>query len=81
MKNSYLGIKERKKGLKSLLTYMFGNSKHLWMWDYNSLSKVLTEVGFSKIRRGKFNDSDDKMFLLVENKERFENCLSIEVVK
>ena len=81
MKDSYLGIKERKKGLKSLLTYMFGNSKHLWMWDYNSLSKVLTEVGFSKIRRGKFNDSDDKMFLLVENKERFENCLSIEVVK
>ena len=60
---------------------MFGNSKHLWMWDYNSLSKVLTEVSFIKIRGCKFNDSDDKMFLLVENKERFENCLSIEVVK
>ena len=81
MKDSYLGIKERKKGLKSLLTYMFGNSKHLWMWDYNSLSKVLAEVGFTKIRRCKFNDADDKMFLSVENKERFENCLSIEVFK
>ena len=56
---------------------MFGNSKHLWMWDYNSLSKVLTEVGFTKIKLCKFNDSDDKMFLLVENKERFVNVLSI----
>jgi SAM-dependent methyltransferase len=81
MKDNCLGVKERKKGLKSLLTYMYGNSKHLWMWDYNPLSKVLAEVVFTKIRRCKFNDADDKMFLLVENKQRFENCLSIEVVK
>jgi len=51
------------------------------MWDYNSLSVILKDIGFIKIRRCEFNDSVDKSFLLVEEKPRFENCLSIEVSK
>ena len=81
MNNSLLGVTERKRGLKQILTDMIGNSKHLWMWDYYSLSDELREVGFSDIRRCEFNDSSDEMFLKVEEKDRFVNCLSIEVIK
>ena len=81
MNNSLLGVTERKRGLKQILTNMIGNSKHLWMWDYYSLSEELREVGFSDIRRCEFNDSSDEMFLKVEEKDRFVNCLSIEVIK
>ena len=81
MNNSLLGVTERKRGLKQILTNMIGNSKHLWMWDYYSLSEELREVGFLDIRRCEFNDSSDEMFLKVEEKDRFVNCLSIEVIK
>jgi len=81
MNDSLLGVTERKRGLKQIITNMLGNSKHLWMWDYYSLSEELREVGFSDIRRCKFNDSNDEMFLRVEEKDRFRNCLSIEVIK
>ena len=81
MNNSLLGVTERKRGLKQILTNMLGNSKHLWMWDYYSLSEELREVGFLDIRRCEFNDSSDEMFLKVEEKDRFVNCLSIEVIK
>lgn len=81
MNDSLLGVTERKTGLKQILINMLGNSKHLWMWDYYSLSEELREVGFSDIRRCKFNDSNDVMFLRVEEKDRFVNCLSIEVIK
>ena len=81
MNNSLLGVTERKRGLKQILTNMLGNSEHLCMWDYYSLSDELREVGFSDIRRCEFNDSSDEMFLKVEEKDRFVNCLSIEVIK
>ncbi len=81
MNDSLLGVTERKRGLKQILINMLGNSKHLWMWDYYSLSNELREVGFSEIRRCEFNDSNDEMFIRVEEKDRFINCLSIEVVK
>jgi predicted SAM-dependent methyltransferase len=81
MNDSLLGVTERKRGLKQIIINMLGNSKHLWMWDYYSLSEELREVGFSDIRRCKFNDSNDEMFLRVEEKDRFRNCLSIEVIK
>ena len=81
MNDSLLGVTERKRGLKQTLINMLGNSKHLWMWDYYSLSEELREVGFLDIRRCEFNDSIDKMFLRVEEKDRFINCLSIEVIK
>ena len=81
MNDSLLGVTERKRGLKQTLINMLGNSKHLWMWDYYSLFEELREVGFLDIRRCEFNDSIDKMFLRVEEKDRFINCLSIEVIK
>ena len=79
--NTMLGIKSRPKGIRELLSSSFGNSHHLWMWDYPSLSIELTELGFKEIRRCNYGDSRDKMFNFVEDEGRFINCLGIECMK
>ena len=78
MTNSHLGIVERPKKLSSKISFLFGNSNHLWMWDFKSLEYELSQCGFSHIRRSEINDSIDKQFNLVESKERWENCLGVE---
>ena len=79
--NTMLGIKERPRGLKGFLSSFFGNSHHLWMWDNKSLVAELKDVGFTKIRACKFNDSEDEFFKLVEDIDRFENSVTIECRK
>jgi hypothetical protein len=59
----------------------FGNSQHLWMWDYNSLTKELDDCGFVKIRRAQFGDSSEPMFKDVEDLDRWEGCLGVECRK
>jgi SAM-dependent methyltransferase len=81
MINTLLGIKERPRGLKGFLTSFFGNSHHLWMWDYQSLSEELRNAGFLEIRACSFNDSEDGMFKHVEDAGRFENAVAIECRK
>lgn len=76
-----LGIKERPKGIQGLLSTFFGNSYHLWMWDFFSLSKELEDVGFQDIRKCIYNDSPDKLFNLVEDEGRFKNAVAIECKK
>lgn len=79
--NTLLGTTERPRGLKGIMTSVFGNANHLWMWDHDSLSYELEQVGFKQIRRCKFNDCDDEMFTLVEDASRFEGCVAIECRK
>ncbi len=81
MEGTLLGVKERKKGFSGVLEYLFGNSKHLWMWDYLSLKKELEDAGFHDIRACKPGDSNDPMFLQVENPGRFKNAVAIECFK
>lgn len=81
LKNSMLGIERRERGFIGFIKLFFGNSKHLWMWDYPSLFKKLEEAGFERIRRCKYNDSKDRMFTYVEDEGRFNNCLAIECFK
>ncbi len=76
-----MGIESRPKGLINFIKSYYGNSHHLWMWDYYSLSNKLKEAGFKNIRKAQFNDSKDEMFKLVEDKSRFENALAIECTK
>ncbi|MFN8115600.1 MAG: methyltransferase domain-containing protein [Bacteroidia bacterium] len=76
-----LGSESRQKGIKNFISSFYGNSKHLWMWDSNSMTAELKNAGFSKIRNCVFNDSSDPMFALVENKSRFVNSVAIECVK
>ena len=70
-----------KKCIKGLGRHLFGYLMHLWLWDYESIEKELKDVGFVNIRRCEFNDSEDEMFKLVENKRRFELCVKYEAIK
>jgi predicted SAM-dependent methyltransferase len=79
MKEAHLG-KERSHDLKSFLSW-FGNSHHLWMWDYKSIERELRDVGFIKIRRAQFGDSLNLKFKDVEDKSRWDNCLGVECSK
>jgi predicted SAM-dependent methyltransferase len=81
MRSTSLGLVSRPKGLLSTAREFWGNSRHLWMWDFKSMSQELHNVGFVGIRRCQFNDSTDLMFRQVEQEERFEGALAIECTK
>ena len=73
--------KTRAKGIRAFVEQIFGNSKHLWLWDYDSTIQTLKEIGFRDIRKCKFNDSKDPMFQYVEDKNRFEGSIALEMTK
>lgn len=81
IKDTLLGIDQRARGFKGLLSSFWGNSHHLWMWDNSSLSEELKKAGFVQIRSCRFNDCEDEMFKQVENADRFENAVAIECRK
>jgi hypothetical protein len=76
-----LGKKSRPKNVLEKIRSLYGNSEHLWMWDFHSLKKELEKVGFKEVRRANFNDSSDVNFKCVEDEGRFINCLAIECKK
>jgi len=76
-----LGTLEKPKGLKSNLQHAFGNSKHLWMWDYYSLSSELKAAGFKNIVPTSYGKGADEMFRFVEDESRFDCALAIECTK
>ncbi len=78
---THLGRTTRAKRPLALIRELFGNSYHLWMWDYKALSHQLSEIGFREIRRCYFGDSRDPAFLSVEHQGRFEWALAIECTK
>ena len=51
------------------------------MWDYKSMERELTNIGFTKVRRAEFGDSLEVKFKEVEEKNRWDNCLGIECEK
>lgn len=81
MRKTYLGYEKRDQGLKGLMFFWFGNSRHLWMWDYKSIEAELQKVGFVNVRRAFFGDSSDPKFQEVEDKSRWDNCLGVECNK
>lgn len=81
MEQSNLGRKTRPRGGEELLREWFGNSPHLWMWDFKALSAELERVGFRKIRRAQFGDSEESLFSDVEDPDRWKDCLGVECVK
>lgn len=81
MKEVLLGVKQRPKGLKAVVSLLYGNSHHLWMWDHQSLSHELEKAGFKNIRKAHFDDSGDVMFKHVESKGRFVNAVAFECEK
>jgi SAM-dependent methyltransferase len=81
MAEASLGCKTRNRNLVGILTSYWGNSQHLWMWDFKSIQSELTNAGFDQIRKAYFNDSADPRFIEVEDKSRWENCLGVECKK
>lgn len=78
MRDTYLGHNDRRRGLVGLLRAGFGNSRHLWMWDFSSLSAELSAAGFQNIRRASFGDSVDSAFATVEELHRWDGQLGVE---
>ena len=83
LKSTGLGTLNRNKSFKEMLTNHFGGSRHLWMWDFNSMKKELLECGFVDVREAVFNDSLIKEFKLVETEGRWKNepVIGFEAVK
>ena len=81
MRNTFMAFEERPRGSRALLEAIFGNARHLWLWDKASTISELTKVGFKNMRECKFNDSADKMFLQVEDEERFQGAVALEMSK
>lgn len=79
--DTLLGYKNRNRNVTKILTNYFSNSNHLTMWDNLSLINEVTKIGFSSVRKCKFNDSADSMFKHVEDINRFQNAVSIECIK
>jgi len=81
LRGTGLGVENKGSGLIDFIKSMYGNSQHLWMWDYKSLKEELKKTGFVEIRRAQYGDSSDVRFNEVESKERWDNCLGIECKK
>lgn len=79
--STLLGKEKRTKGISGKISNLFGNSHHLWMWDFASLKVELEKAGFKQIRRCNFNDATDSMFTEVEREGRFVCALAIECFK
>lgn len=78
MRGTHLGIETRAKGLKGIIHETLSNARHFWMWDYPGLAGAFRAHGFTDIRRGQFNDSEDEMFKAVEDAGRFEDAVCVE---
>jgi predicted SAM-dependent methyltransferase len=81
MRETQLGLENRGKQAKDLVKLFWGNSHHLWMWDYKSLAAELKAAGFAEIRKASFGDAEEKMFRSAEQQDRWANCLGIECKK
>ena len=78
IRDSLMGMTSRPRGGMALIRQAFGNSHHLWLWDYSGLAKELSEAGFLGIRRAEYNDSGIEGFSEVESEDRWRNALGIQ---
>jgi SAM-dependent methyltransferase len=80
-----LGKRKKPRTPLALASDHFGNSAHLWMYDFAALKALLEHAGFAAVRRCEPGDAGDPMFALVEDKARFfeggERELAIEAVR
>jgi SAM-dependent methyltransferase len=78
-----LGTIQRPRGLMGIIRHIFGNSRHLWMWDYPGLAKELGDAGFVKVRRAQIGDSAIAAFGEVEDPDRWDPscCVGVEATR
>lgn len=78
MNSTLLGAERRPRGLRGLVEEYFGNSRHLWLWDYKAAAAELEEAGFRDIRPAQFGDAAEPAFALVEEADRWQDALGFE---
>jgi predicted SAM-dependent methyltransferase len=71
LSSTMLGEKRRARTLAAIARTMFGNSAHRWMFDFASLARRLTSIGFVDVRRCEFGDAAQPAFKDVEERSRF----------
>ena len=76
-----MGLRERPKGLMGGARFLWGNSRHVWLWDQKGIAAELDRVGFSDIRRAVIGDSAAQEFSEVEEESRWSNALGFECRK
>jgi len=76
-----LGKEKNTRGLIGLAKEWLGNSQHLWMWDYKSITRELERAGFVDVRKAEYGDASNPAFKDVEEKSRWDNCLGVECTK
>jgi len=81
LRDSGLGLDTRPRNLRGRLGSLFGNSRHLWLWDLPSISLELLDAGFTDIRRAVRGDSTEELFADVEDEERWTEILGVECRK
>jgi hypothetical protein len=81
MSETMLGLKERPRGVKNIISRLMGNANHLWMWDSKSLISELKNVGFTNVRICKYSDSGDSMFQYVEDPNRFIHSVAVHCTR
>lgn len=81
MEQSGLGQQHRRRGFEGMLRRCWGNSLHLWMWDFKGIAFELNKVGFKKIRPAEYNDSADPRFIDVETVHAWRDCVAVECIK
>ncbi len=81
LKATFLGREKRNRGLKGFILDWLGNSYHLWMWDFKSISQELKNAGFVDIRRATYGDCTDPLFKDAEDEGRWVDCLGVECRK
>ena len=81
IRDTGMGHEKRICGIRGFSKLWLGNSSHLWLWDYDSISRELDDIGFTGIRRAQFGDSLDSMFSKAEKADRWCGCLGVECKK
>ncbi|MFN9628857.1 MAG: class I SAM-dependent methyltransferase [Cyanobacteriota bacterium] len=78
MRETCLGLENRPRGLKGMLSAWLGNSPHLWMWDAKAMRQALEEAGFVDIRPAVFGDATDPMFANAEEWSRWKEGIGFD---
>ena len=68
-----MGKKTEERSIIGKLRNIFGNTPHLWMYDYKSMLVELKKANFINIRKCQFRDSNISIFSEVEEESRFYN--------
>jgi SAM-dependent methyltransferase len=79
MRETSLGTENRSRTLRGFARSWLGNSSHLWMWDFKSLTQELSKTGFVDIR--KCAAGDEPVFTDAEDPGRFVDSLAVQCRK